>query len=98
MIPRELAGVLAGATARAATFVHGHPSLTRTEVAEALVRLRRAGMIKAVPREHRGLSEAGRPVWATGYAITGLGGEVLAGRVPMPTPKKGPDGIGRKPE
>ncbi|BDG59733.1 hypothetical protein [Caldinitratiruptor microaerophilus] len=87
VILRELAAAPAGATLRAATFLHGHSGLTRAEAAEALARLYRAGMIQVVPAAHRGLSPGGRPVWAMGYAITDLGRQALAGRVPIPLPR-----------
>lgn len=83
LVLRSLARAPAGALFRLPSFTH-YWGLSRWEMAEVLARLYRAGMLRRVPAAHRGVSQAGRPVRAPGYAITEMGRAAAAGLVPIP--------------
>lgn len=80
-----LAGNPRGGTLRLADVARS-VGASPAEVAEALCRLVRAGMVRAMPGMHPALSEKGRQVWAIGYEITDLGRRARAGLVPIPLP------------
>lgn len=75
-----------GGTLRMADIIRSLDGAAPQDAAEAVRRLVRAGMVRALPGMHRALSARGRQIWATGYEITDLGRQALAGRLPIPQP------------